>query len=576
MSLETDFPTDDIEGEDFQVELAFARLPIGASGTVAATCRSWPNHWNDWPDGQIGGRPFWLVPSHLPHPSKLKCGNPKCGRTMALLVQLYAPVSKDMIGNNSAFHRMIYVFACTKAKCASVAGFQQNEKSFRVFRVQLPETNAFYPPNESREESEEESSICDYFGPTTLLAAEGRRKYDASEKVHKDDICILCGVAGPSRCARCKGPRYCSREHQSLHWKNGHKEACSASSSSYDASLLSSVARSEVTRASLLSGAILPCWELVVDAEPSKEERERIEEEKLPESVRERLVDIRAGKKGALDVEADGDGDATLIVPKGLKKNSIKKQFLDEGVERVKQDVEEVEEEGDVQLSFRGLTQKQLVTATGAAMFADPDLRYFQRRVACEPAQCIRYCLWPPLKPVSAESKAAVLANEVNNNPTSGDGGDIVNDDNDDDDDASDVENEPLGAPLWISSKNKLDGPIPPCENCGAPRLFEIQIMPQILSYVLQGLKATVSATGPAGIEGVDLDFGTLAIYTCSKSCIEKVKLEGGSESHDSPYLEEVLWVQPAGEDQLRVDNVEQAEAKEQNSTDKEDLSNIS
>lgn len=540
--------------EDFQVELAFARLPLGASGTVAATCRSWPNHWNDWPDGQVGGRPFWLIPSHLPHPSKLKCGNPKCGRTMSLLVQLYAPVSADAIGSNSAFHRMIYVFACTKAKCASIAGFQK-EKSFKVFRVQLPQINAFYPPIESTDDKEIDplsSSSDGNMGPATLLAAGGRKTYNANEKVQRDDLCILCGSSGPSRCARCKGPRYCSREHQSLHWKNGHKEACSASSSSSssDLSLMSSVALSEVTRASLLSGAILPCWELVVDSEPSKEERERLEEEKLPESVRERLVDIRAGKKGALDVEADGEGDATLIVPKSLKKSSITKQFVQEGVEKDT-------EEGDVQLSFRGLTQKQLVTATGAAMFADPNLRYFQRRVACEPAQCIRYCLWPPLEPASTESKG-VAENEIHN----GDCGEA----DEDDEDASDVETEPLGAPLWISSVNKLDGPIPPCENCGAPRLFEIQIMPQILSYVLQGLKATVSATGPAGVEGVDLDFGTLAIYTCSKSCTEKAKIDGtlSGESENSPYLEEILWVQPAGEDQLRVDNVEQAEEKEQ------------
>jgi len=319
---------------------------------------------------------------------------------------------------------------------------------------------------------------------------------------------------------------------------------------SYSLDELDVVKLSEVTRASLLSGAILPCWELVVDSEPSKEERERLEEEKLPESVRERLADIRAGKKGALDIEADGEGDTTLIVPKSLKKSSITQQFLQEGV------AEDDGQDDNIQLSFRGLTQKQLVTATGAAMFADPNLRYFQRRVACEPAQCIRYCLWPPYEStITTNTFIHHIENKDNNKK----------EDEDDDDDASDVETEPLGAPLWISSMNKLEGPIPPCDNCGAPRLFEIQIMPQILSYVLQGLKATVSATGPAGIEGVDLDFGTLAIYTCSKSCIEKSTYEGAS-----PYIEECVWVQPASEDQLRVDTIDQAEEKEKQNLEQE------
>jgi len=37
--------------------------------------------------------------------------------------------------------------------------------------------------------------------------------------------CGLCGAAAPHRCARCKATSYCSREHQTQHWKV-HKREC--------------------------------------------------------------------------------------------------------------------------------------------------------------------------------------------------------------------------------------------------------------------------------------------------------------------------------------------------------------
>ena len=62
---------------------------------------------------------------------------------------------------------------------------------------------------------------------------------------------------------------------------------------------------------------------------------------------------------------------------------------------------------------------------------------------------------------------------------------------------------------------------IPSCEHCGAPRKFEFQIMPQVLNIL--------------GIDPSDddaLDFGTIAVYSCSKSC-------GGVG-----YKREFVWVQ--------------------------------
>lgn len=58
--------------------------------------------------------------------------------------------------------------------------------------------------------------------------------------------------------------------------------------------------------------------------------------------------------------------------------------------------------------------------------------------------------------------------------------------------------------PLLITDKT-LPAPSG-CQHCGAPRVFELQLMPPLV-YLLR----TSS--------GVDVEFGTVLVYTCSKSC---------------------------------------------------------
>lgn len=78
--------------------------------------------------------------------------------------------------------------------------------------------------------------------------------------------------------------------------------------------------------------------------------------------------------------------------------------------------------------------------------------------------------------------------------------------------------------PLWLSNRNKPNLPIPKCDCCGSDRRFEFQIMPQILSKIVDSEES--------------LDWGTLVVYTCSKSC--------PIDSHgcEDQYKEEYLWKQ--------------------------------
>ncbi|KAG7236021.1 hypothetical protein INR49_001419 [Caranx melampygus] len=83
------------------------------------------------------------------------------------------------------------------------------------------------------------------------------------------------------------------------------------------------------------------------------------------------------------------------------------------------------------------------------------------------------------------------------------------------------------GSPLWISPQHiPSDQDIPPC-TCGAKRTFEFQVMPQLLNSL------SVDATGAS------IDWGTLAVYTCSISC-----------KHGDQYCPEFIWKQDFSSDQ--------------------------
>ncbi|KAM9860511.1 programmed cell death protein 2 [Aulostomus maculatus] len=83
------------------------------------------------------------------------------------------------------------------------------------------------------------------------------------------------------------------------------------------------------------------------------------------------------------------------------------------------------------------------------------------------------------------------------------------------------------GSPLWVSSQNIPSDPDIQACPCGAKRTFEFQVMPQLLNSL------SVDSTGAS------IDWGTLAVYTCSVSC-----------NHDNQYCPEFIWKQDFSSDQ--------------------------
>ncbi len=119
---------------------------------------------------------------------------------------------------------------------------------------------------------------------------------------------------------------------------------------------------------------------------------------------------------------------------------------------------------------------------------------------------------------------------------------------------------------LWISSRNKPTS-IPPCPRCRSPRRFEFQVMPQLLNDLLIKKKKKKKKFSDFGKSSADegddddhLDWGTLLVYSCPKSCPIS-RLEGdsrattsedreketssGSRYSSSSYVEEFIYNQP-------------------------------
>lgn len=306
----------------------------------------------------------------------------------------------------------------------------------------------------------------------------------------ESSLCVICGLDAPKRCGACKRAQYCSIDHQREDWKVAHKWICSGSKQRQTDPAISS-AEEENRR----SKGRLPQLVLEVDEEPEMTEMTAAER-RLYEQY-----NMRPKEPGEAD-EFDSS--------------------VDEAIDEVGKD-------------SAGRHDKQLVK--------------FQLAVARAQDQVIRFCrggapLWlrGDMQPhqflpgyaaaqaaanaAAAAAKAAAVRWTVELAPQ-----DAGN--------ADGFWQLRLRAPLHVAPKKpevekKLvvdpAAGVPNCERCGAKRLFEFQVQPQLLHY-LSDSKA-----------GANLDWGVVAIFTCSDSC----SLDGSNNLAPTSYVEEYVWRQPA------------------------------
>ncbi|XP_013382200.1 programmed cell death protein 2-like [Lingula anatina] len=121
-------------------------------------------------------------------------------------------------------------------------------------RSQLPKMNSFYsdkPPDE------------DHFD----------EKADYPRASKYQTLCSVCNCSASKFCARCHSQAYCSKEHQVVDWKNGHKLYCGKD-------------MPEKEKQTASSKVCFPEFELLIESEEfsdSDKEDEKSEEAKLEE-----------------------------------------------------------------------------------------------------------------------------------------------------------------------------------------------------------------------------------------------------------------------------------------------------
>jgi pre-rRNA-processing protein TSR4 len=114
---------------------------------------------------------------------------------------------------------------------------------------------------------------------------------------------------------------------------------------------------------------------------------------------------------------------------------------------------------------------------------------------------------------------------------------------------------------LWFGSGAKLASAlVPVCPRCGDPRLFEFQVMPQLIYYLCRTPETTDDVSDAAAswkstvIDANDpravLDFSTIVVWTCPRDCFvsESVAVQKESEVPSRFYLEEFAYVQPVSD----------------------------
>lgn len=189
---------------------------------------------------KVGGYPAWLALKDLPNGQQLTCRN--CSKPLAFLCQLYAPYHDK----EECFHRTVFVFICRDADCSK----ENNASNIRVFRSQLRRDNEFYPPDPAKdvEPGSDSPGAADF-----------------------NNLCRVCGGCGPKVCGGCKVARYCSKDHQALDWKAGHREECKKPET--------------VSKVSCKGNAkfLFPEYEIDMEPEELDERREKTEDEVMQE-----------------------------------------------------------------------------------------------------------------------------------------------------------------------------------------------------------------------------------------------------------------------------------------------------
>jgi pre-rRNA-processing protein TSR4 len=435
------------------IQLGFSE-PIQVDDEGVSNVAHYSPNWKQWDGGKIGGKPSWINPRDIPKGTPFTCpnclkrrksgdetillqnndnGSNESSSLLRFIGQIYAPADDDT-SNNYAFHRTLYVFCCSHPLCSTASNAHE---SVLVLRGQMSRDNSFYPNDESSSSSSSRSKSITSWD-----------KHLSS--TWNIPLCYLCGLYAKGGLCPLAKKWFCSKTHQKYYHKVYKKKN--------NVDVVSSV------NSSYLNATIYNESELVVEEEPSDDDDNNKNEDDTQTKLAEKI-----NKTSLFGPDEDKDG--------------------------VKNDNEDMDDELIEQEDLNDMT------GLGSSGVSDPVTMDFYSRIGrCGgevKSQCLRFHRWP--------DDSSLLGEEGDEK---GDGG-----------------------PLWISSNHGVDdkSKIPNCEYCGAERKFEFQIMPQMINFLLE--KNSNEDSGQNAVSYEDLpEQGKQALLIASE-IVDKAKEEGNEKS---------------------------------------------
>ena len=348
---------------------------------------------------KIGGKPSFLRLNPIVGPEQITC--PKCDKIMKFMLQIYAPI--EVI--DDTFHRTLFLFGCTNG-C--------NE--FTIHRSQLGRENSFY----SSQPPDFDADMDD------------NPDYDPNPELFDIKLCFICGVKGDKQCSQCRMVNYCSRDHQVLDWKYGHKDSCA---------------------------------------------KNRTPRDKLP-------VHLTLFPGKFFFIYKFVNFCNCVMMKIFVPEFEIVLEPLSTLQDDLHPDVPRAEDDGEVEEDEMFRYKEYL--ATHKPSMQNENMEDYNV-MDDEESQVI----FDNFKTVTKEGEVVRYRRSWYD---------------DDQDSNPDI--------LWISNKNQIQTEnIPVCENCGNKRKFECQVTPHLLNKILLGRQSNICD---------NVDFGTLLIYSCPKSCTTK------------------------------------------------------
>ncbi|KAJ2041002.1 hypothetical protein H4S04_007782 [Coemansia sp. S16] len=439
---------------------------------------------------KLGGSPVWLDNSSpLPDHASVVCE--QCGSEMAMLVQTYVPLS------DSAYDRVLYVWACNRRACTGKAGSAKAIRAHllnKEYALKLVKRGS--RPTPKREPKGNEAPLTGFGGSTLSRTSTGAAQFDFGSVWRTG----ASAVSTTGRAGLFTGPIFGAKEAAAPLCES--EPRATGTQLENISSCLGTLSISQNTPLDVPSSAVQkriewPQSDRHLPPQYLEFDREQLSKDCIPERYQEEIEQALEAAFG----DSGGKGKS-----KGKRATDSSNEWAEEKYERA--------------------TRPK---GTDAAF------ERFSSVVSQNPEQVVRYQfggrpLLYTMQDITARQllNVASASHPMASRLSHGDNNDDSEDDDDDDDDDD-------GASTRQRMRGYSTDGLPKCPRCNGKRVFECQLMPALLTVLplsdhvapapvqdsSPSLPSTGRLVGGRLLQTLDfgMEFGTLLVFVCENDC---------------------------------------------------------